>query len=697
MPRKKRAASSRGAYERDRKRKKASVENEHEEEREDRLSFVSSAAGHPGDDEIETPHPKNTTDKYKMRNTFNSKIRKKYRFSDMAVKNTTAILNRLRSVMKNTSYVNEILHAYIVPSGDAHQSEYIAAPDKRREYVSNFSGSAGVAVITEEKAALWTDGRYFLQAEKELDSNWLLMKDGITGTPTQGEWLAKVLPCGGRVGVDPSLISYDSWKPLATHLAHSGHKLVPIQQNLIDVIWENKPSYPVKVIEPLPLSFAGKSWESKVSEVREEMTQKESSILVVTALDEIAWLLNLRGSDIDYNPVFFSYVLLTMDSIYLFIDSEKCTSDVHRHLQSTSGNRVKITMQPYNAIRDTLSTLLSQQTGKVWISNTSSYSLVSLVPENQRIDSPNPILLKKAIKNDTEIKCMNKAQVKDAVAVCEFFAWLEKEIAMNEVTELSAAAKLEEFRKEQENFVGLSFETISASGPNGAIIHYTPSKETNRVINIDEIYLCDSGGQYKDGTTDITRAWHFGTPSMFEKECYTRVVKGHISIASAIFPKLTKGQMLDTLARKALWDAGLDYLHGTGHGVGSYLNVHEGPMGISWKYRPDDPGLQEGMVLSNEPGYYEDGQFGIRIESLMIVKKADTKYNFKELDFLTFEIITLVPIQTKLLEPSMLTAEEFEWLDNYHQLCRDVIGKELKRQGKLQAHQWLLKETQPLG
>lgn len=693
MPRKKRVSSNRVIAERNRKRKKAALNHDTEVEQ---FSLVDEAT-HSKDEDIEVNQVKYTTEKYKTKNIITSKSRRKYKIFDMALRNTSVILSRLRSVMKNTSYVNEILQAYIVPSGDAHQSEYIADKDKRREYVSNFSGSAGIAVITDEKAALWTDGRYFLQAEQELDNNWILMKDGIPGTPTQGEWLSKVLPSGSRIGVDPSIISYDSWKVLSTHLEQSGHKLIPTQQNLIDVIWENKPSFPVKVIQPLSLVFTGKSWDSKILEVREDMTQKGTTILVITALDEIAWLLNLRGSDIDYNPVFFAYVLITMDSVYLFIDSEKCSPDVHRHLQSTSGNHVKITIQPYDAIRDILSSLISQQNGKVWISNTASYSLVSLIPENQRIDSPNPILLKKAIKNEVEIKCMHKAQIKDAVAVCEFFAWLEKAITINEVTELSAAAKLEEFRKEQEDFVGLSFETISASGPNGAIIHYKPSKKTNRAVNLDEIYLCDSGGQYKDGTTDITRTWHFGTPSLFEKECYTRVVKGHIAIASAVFPKLTKGQMLDTLARKALWDAGLDYLHGTGHGVGSYLNVHEGPMAISWKPYPDDPGLQEGMILSNEPGYYEDGQFGIRIESLMLVKKAETKYNFKERGYLTFEVITLVPIQAKLLEPSMLTVEELEWLDNYHQLCRDVIGKELKKQGKLQVHQWLLKETQPLG
>ncbi|RWR98929.1 xaa-Pro aminopeptidase 1-like protein, partial [Dinothrombium tinctorium] len=513
------------------------------------------------------------------------------------------------------------------------------------------------------------------------------MREGIPGTPTQGEWLCKVLSSGSRVGVDPMLISFDQWQSLSSQLENCGNSLVPVAQNLIDLLWEERPSLPANAVFPLPVSFAGQTWQEKVIEVRKEMIKKQASVLVLTALDEIAWLLNLRGSDIEYSPVFFAYCVLTLDNLYLFVDEEKLIAETlkHLHLDASPTHEYSgpfIEQRPYKLILDFLKGSVSQQQGKIWISNQSSYSLDSLIPHSKRITDPNPVLIKKTIKNSVEIECIRQAHLKDAVALCEFFAWLEEEIAKSEITELSAAAKLEEFRKTQKEYIGQSFTTISASGPNAAVIHYTPTEKTNRRLTPNEIYLCDTGTQYRDGTTDVTRTVHFGTPSDYEKECYTRVVKGHINLASAIFPNLTKGQMLDSFARKPLWDVGLDYRHGTGHGVGMFLNVHEGPVGISLKYRSDDPGLQSGMILSNEPGFYEDRQFGIRIESLVLVTKADTKYNFGNKDYLKFETITLVPLQTKLLDPSLLTEEEIEWLDSYHQTCREVVGKALKEQGR---------------
>ncbi|CAN7990211.1 unnamed protein product [Ixodes hexagonus] len=617
---------------------------------------------------------------------------------DMALRNTGTLLKRLRALMKNTTHVSETIQAYIVPSGDAHQSEYIAPCDKRRAFLTGFTGSAGTAIVTEDQAALWTDGRYFLQAEQQLDSNWILMKDGIPGTPSQGDWLCKVLSSGSRVGVDPFLMPYDAWKQLCNQLDASGHTLVPVSQNLVDLIWEERPSPPSRPLDSLSIIYTGKFWQDKIADIRQDMTQKSASVLVITALDEIAWLFNLRGSDIDYNPVFFAYAVITMDSAHLFIDENKLSATLQRHL-STDRNEKSVTVdiRPYRVFKDFLSLLINQQSGKIWVSSCSSYAVVSQVPKERRIESTNPVMLRKAIKNETEIECMRRAHIKDAVALCEFFVWMESQVPKGEVTEITAAAKLEHFRRCQEDYVGPSFETISASGPNAAIIHYRPEEDSDRRVTTEEVYLCDSGGQYRDGTTDVTRTWHFGMPSQYEKECFTRVVKGNIALSSAIFPRLVKGQMLDTLARRALWEVGLDYLHGTGHGVGAYLNVHEGPMGISWMPHPNDPGLQEGMILSIEPGYYEDNQFGIRIENLVLVRKAATKYNFKDRGFLAFDSLTLVPIQTKMLNPMMLTAEEVEWLDTYHQACRDVIGRALEEQGRDLALQWLLRETQPLG
>ncbi|XP_035222894.1 xaa-Pro aminopeptidase 1-like, partial [Stegodyphus dumicola] len=315
----------------------------------------------------------------------------------------------------------------------------------------------------------------------------------------------------------------------------------------------------------------------------------------------------------------------------------------------------------------------------------------------RRLLKVTPVAVNKAIKNEEEIACARNAHIKDSTALCEFFAWLTQEISEGNITEISAAEKLESFRKSKEDYVGPSFETISASGPNASIIHYHPTPETNRKITAEEMYLCDSGGQYRDGTTDVTRTWHFGIPSSFEKECYTVVLKGHISLSSAVFPKFVKGQLLDTLARKYLWEYGLNYLHGTGHGVGAYLNVHEGPIGISFRAHPDDPGLQPGMILSIEPGYYEDEQFGIRLENLAVIKKIQTLHNFRNVEYLTFEPLTLVPFQAKLIEPSMLTAEELKWLNDYHASCREIISKALEEQGKEETRQWLFRETMPLG
>ncbi|XP_046997256.1 xaa-Pro aminopeptidase ApepP isoform X2 [Schistocerca americana] len=602
-------------------------------------------------------------------------------------------LVKLRSLFKNLKYVPEPIQGYVVPSDDAHQSEYLAECDKRRAFISGFTGSAGTAVITETQACLWTDGRYFLQATKQMDDNWTLMKEGIPTTPTQGAWLSKALPAGSRVGVDPKLISYSAWKPLQTQLEAAGHSLVPVATNLIDLIWDDRPAPPKGTVEPLPLVYTGKTSKTKVEEVRTMLAEKGATLLVVTALDEVAWLLNLRGSDIAYNPVFFSYALVTMHSVHLFMDECKLTPSVRQHFNQED---LCITIHPYEKIQDVLTEQISEQEGKVWISAGASYALTSLIPDKKRVSEATPIALMKAIKNNVEIQGMINAHIRDAAALCCYFAWLEKEVVKGTVSEVSGASRLEEFRREQENFVGPSFETISSSGPNGAIIHYTPSPESDRLLTVDELYLCDSGGQYKDGTTDVTRTIHFGTPTQFEKECFTRVFKGQFFMGTSVFPTKIKGNCLDTLARKYLWDVGLDYLHGTGHGIGSFLNVHEGPMGISWRIYPEDPGLQEGMFLSNEPGFYEDGKFGIRLENICRIVPANVPYKFKDHKFLTFETVTLVPIQTKMLVREMLTDKEVAYLNDYHKQCREKVGPLLKKMGHHEAWEWLCRETEPI-
>uniref|UniRef100_A0A8D8VMY0 Xaa-Pro aminopeptidase 1 n=1 Tax=Cacopsylla melanoneura TaxID=428564 RepID=A0A8D8VMY0_9HEMI len=612
-------------------------------------------------------------------------------------KNTTAILQKLRSIMQTKSnHLAEAIQAYIVTSTDAHTSEYLAEADKRRAFVSGFTGSAGTAVVTLDKALLWTDGRYYLQASQELDSNWTLMKSGLPTTLTEKEWLAKNLPSGSRVGVDPNLITLQEYKAYETEFEHANLTIVPIKTNLVDLVWDNKPSCPNAAITPLGLKYSGKTIEKKVEEVRQKMKEKNAVILVLTALDEIAYLLNLRGSDIEFNPVFFSYVIVTDSSIQLFIEESRVSDTIRNHFNQEN---CPITIQSYDNVHSFLTELVAnlKPGKKAWISEYSNYALASVIPRKHLVSDITPVNVMKAVKNPVEIQGMVNSHIRDAAALITYLAWLEKEILSgHHVTEISGATKLEEFRSQQEDFVGLSFDTISSAGSNGAIIHYKPQPETDRPITAQEMYLVDSGGQYKDGTTDVTRTVHFGTPSEFEKECFTRVFKGCAALAMTVFPEKLKGHAIDAIARHTLWSVGLDYAHGTGHGIGSYLNVHEGPMSISFNPRPADPGLLSGMFLSDEPGYYEDGKFGVRIENIVQVIPVETKYSRKNKPFLGFKTITLVPIQTSLLNISLLSCEEIKFLNDFHQECRDVVGPVLKQKGQNEAFEWLVKQTEPI-
>jgi len=470
----------------------------------------------------------------------------------MSNKNTDKLLERIRNLMKKKE---NGIEGYIIPSSDAHASEDLALCDRRRAFISGFDGSAGTAVITTKESALWTDGRYFIQAEQQLDKNWVLMKQRLPESVTIPQWLAQKLPKESRVCFDPSLVSFNEWQVTSQQLDEFGVKLIPIFENLVDQIMDNRPSPPNGHIFPLETRFTGKSWTHKVLDIRKQMINKGAIALILTALDEIAWIFNMRGSDIPYNPVFFAYSVITLENIYLFVDKDKLNKEAKNQLKSC-GPKLNIEFKPYNQIRQYLESLISETEGKIWISNTSNYALVSLVPKSRRIDSVSPVSLEKSIKNPTEIESIKHSHVKDAIALCQYYSWLEKEVPKGSVDELSAASQLEELKKLQEDYMGPSFETISSSGSNGAIIHYKPNRVTNRKLSIDEIYLCDCGSQFRDGTTDITRTVHFGQPSDYQKECFTRVVKGHIALASAVFPNKTKIYMLEAFARKHLWSAG---------------------------------------------------------------------------------------------------------------------------------------------
>lgn len=612
----------------------------------------------------------------------------------MKIKDTTKILHNLREVMTKAQCSEVPLQAVIVPSSDAHQSEYLAPCDLRRAFVSGFTGSAGTAVITQEKAALWTDGRYFLQAEKELDSSWVLMKMGVKDTPCIEDWLNSVLPKNSNVGVNPYLFASNSWNKMSKMLSTKGHQLIPTTSDVVDAVWKEKPETPSNPIILLENDITGRSISQKIEKLREVMKKNSAEWLVLTALDDIAWVLNMRGSDIEYNPVFFAYLVVGTKSVEIFINKKLVTEKVKLHIESVEN----VVIHDYDAMLDFLKNNCASH--KVCLVDGSSHAVVSAIPSQNRVMASNsPASLMKAVKNPSEIKGMKEANVRDAVALCQYLHWLDNEVPNGGVTECSAARKSLEFRQKQDKFVSLSFGTISSSGSTGSIIHYSPSEEDDRPVTASEVYLCDSGAQYLDGTTDTTRTVHFGVPTDYERECFTRVLKGHIELAKCVFPVGTKGYMLDTLARMHLWKTGLDYMHGTGHGVGTFLNVHEGPIGIYIGNSSriiqvaSDVELMPGMVITDEPGYYENGKFGIRIENAVLCVEADVPYHFSGKKFYTFEPIAYVPIQKKMIKKELLSDDEVHWLNNYHKKCLEIVGTELESQGHLETQKWLKEQV----
>lgn len=623
-------------------------------------------------------------------------------FTKMSARTGASKLANLRELMKEVPVSGKEkkgIQAFILHYGDAHQSEYLTERDNRLRFISGFSGSRGTIIITHDRALLWTDGRYFLQAVNEFDprEEWALMKEGVLGTPTQSEWLISNLPPQSAVGVDSNVISYTDWVSIYHNLTNKGHILTPLAENLVDKIWDDRPAPTSNKILPHPLVYTGKSARDKIDQCRKTMKDNRVSCLVISALDEVAYLLNFRGSDIPYNPVFFAYVVLDHQNVHIFLDKSRLTMEAEEQLKSEGVSPI------YHSYEDILPFLrenASTGEGRVWISSGSSYALHAASGKDQVHIAYSPVGLMKIVKNEIEVEGMKAAHVRDGVALVKYFAWLEDQVTnrSNEsvITEISGADQLDKFRQEQESYVGPSFPTISSSGAHAAIVHYCPTPATDRPITDKEVYLCDSGAQFLDGTTDVTRTWHFGKPTDYERECFTRVFKGQYFLNTAKFPNLIKGNYLDTLARKSLWDVGLDYLHGTSHGVGSYLNVHEAPIGMSWRPNPDDPGVQTGVFLSNEPGFYEDGKFGIRLENIELVVQASTKYNFNNRGYLTFETVTLVPIQTSFLDMSLLTNAEIEHLNNYHAKCLNTLRPFLQGTENAQAFAWLRKHTMPI-
>ncbi|MDQ4420421.1 aminopeptidase P family protein [Sphingobium sp. DEHP117] len=549
------------------------------------------------------------------------------------------------------------LDGFVVPLTDEHMSEYVGSYAQRLAWLTGFGGSAGSAVVLRDKAAIFVDGRYTLQVRDQVDGALFDYCDLPATQPA--DWLAAEAREGMRIGYDPWLHTREWVAKAKAALASNGAELVATQDNPVDAVWPDRPIPSLTPAVPHGLEFAGKAHEDKLSDVAEWLKGRGAAAAVLSALDSIAWALNIRGSDVARTPVALSYAITKADgTVDLFIAPEKVTAELRAHL----GNRVAIRNRA-----DFAQTLALDFAGKkVAVDPERAVAAIfeALESGGAKIDAVrDPVVLAKAIKNPTEIEGHDAAQLRDNAALVRFLHWIS--IAGPEAgeTELSAAAKLQSFRERTGKLVDLSFDTISGAGPNGAIVHYRAEEKTNRPIAPDMLYLVDSGGQYRDGTTDITRTIAIGTPTEEMRTRFTLVLKGHIALARALFPLGTRGSQLDVLARRALWEAGLDYAHGTGHGVGSFLSVHEGPQRIATFGGGDEP-LKPGMIVSNEPGYYKAGEYGIRIENLVLVEAREIAGAEKPM--LGFRTLSYVPIDRALVVAEMLDAAERAWLDAYH-------------------------------
>ena len=590
-----------------------------------------------------------------------------------------ARLARLRAAMREHGVA-----AYLVPSSDPHQSEYVPDHWARREWVSGFTGSAGELAVGLTGGGLWTDGRYHLQARQQLRGTGIrLFPVGEKDVPDLETHLAKTLPKEAAVGVDPAVLAMKRGRRIARTLAPAGVALKPIDGNLVDAARGPVPIPRARAtVAPLPTRFSGESSASKLRRVRRAMREREADALVVTTLDAIAWLFNVRGADVAYNPVVVAYAVVTPDEAILHVDRGKLGAAAKAHLDRFAR------VEPYAAVRRTLRGL-GRRKAAVWIDpETTSLMCARLLDGARPILAPSPIPRMKARKNAVELAGIRAAHRRDGAAMVRFLRWLERSVPAGGVTEMGAAAKLDGLRAEGERFRGLSFPTIAGYADHGAVIHYKVDEASDAPLRPEGLFLVDSGGHYLDGTTDVTRTLLLGgRPTDVQRDCYTRVLKGHIAIAAARFPAGVTGARLDTLARAPLWQSGRDYAHGTGHGVGAYLNVHEGPQSIS--HRSTEVPLEPGNVQSNEPGYYEPGAFGIRIENLVEVVEDEAAGPG---GFLRFDTLTLCPIEKRLVDPALLSAGERGWLDAYHARVLDTLGPDLDRDERA----WLEAACAPL-
>lgn len=582
----------------------------------------------------------------------------------------------LREAMKQHK-----IDAYIIPTSDPHMSEYPADCWKYREWISGFTGSAGTVVITADKAGLWTDSRYFLQASTQLEGTGIeLFKMMLPETPTIPEFLVHELKEGQTVGLNGETYSLADARTLEKVLAGKEIKL-NTNASLIDPIWKERPAIPEAPLFEMPVELSGKSVEDKLLDINKMLHKAGADCTILSALDEVAWTFNIRGTDVAYNPVAISYAFVSEKESVLFVNPKKLPAEMAEHLKKEG-----VTLADYGMLATFLSRL-PERTRVFVDSKRTNVAIYNALPESCiQVEGISPANHLKSIKNETEIKGFRNAVLKDGIAMTKFYFWLEKMLKAGEkVTELSAAAKLTALRAEQPQYVMDSFASISSYGPHGAFVHYSPTPETDTELKTDSLYLLDSGAQYLDGTTDITRTIALcDEPSEQMKKDFTRALKGTIGIAKCKFPAGIRGCLIDAFARKALWDAGINYLHGTCHGIGHCLNVHEGPQSIRMEENPVI--LEPGMVMSDEPALYRPGEYGIRTENMVLIRE-DSETEFGK--FLGFETLTLCYIDTKLVIPSMLSVREHAWLNKYHQMVYDLISPHLDEEEKA----WLKEKT----
>lgn len=589
-------------------------------------------------------------------------------------------LSALRKCMEEKN-----IDVYVVPTADFHQSEYVGEHFKARKFITGFSGSAGTAVITKTEARLWTDGRYFIQAAAQLEGTTVeLMKMGEPGVPEMNAYIEEVLKEGETLGFDGRVVSVGEGEGYAA-IAGKKNAKVNYQVDLIDEIWEDRPVLSEEPAFNLDVKYAGETVASKLARIREEMKEAGTNVHVVSTIDDICWTLNIRGNDIDFFPLVLSYGIITMDSFELYIDERKLDDKLKAELAKDGVN-----LHPYNDIYEDVKKFGSDVVAMIDPGKL-NYALFNNIPENVKtVEKRNPAILMKAIKNPVEIENIRKAQIKDSVAHVRFMKWLKENVGKMRITEMSASDKLDELRAEMGNFIRPSFEPISSFGEHGAIVHYTSSPETDVELKEGQLFLTDTGARFYEGSTDVTRTYALGEVPQIMKDHFTLVAISNLQLGSAKFLEGSTGMILDILARKPFWDRDLNFNHGTGHGVGYLLNIHEGPAGFRWKYRKGETEvLQEGMVITDEPGIYIEGSHGIRLENeLLTCKGTLNEYG----QFMYFEAITLIPMDLDAINPDIMTQEDKKLLNDYHAKVYEVIAPYLNEEEQ----EWLKKYTRAI-